>query len=80
MYIENFCPFCVLNFTLHFFKCAKINCLTDQLEHTHHFLGENFAYRDMKSVQIHIFPLLLLFTAFEEKRVRFPYGVNHLLL
>ena len=79
MYIENFCPFCVLNFTLHFFKCAKINYLTDQLEHTHHFLGENFAYRDMKSVQIHIFPLLFTdcyyLQPLKKKECGFPTGL-----
>ena len=41
---------------MYFFKRAKINYLKDQLEHTSHFLEENFAYRDMKSVQIPIFP------------------------
>ena len=56
MYLHTYCEFCVLNFTLHFFKRAKINYLKDQLEHTSHFLEENLACRDMKSVQIPIFP------------------------
>ena len=68
-----------------FFKRAKIDYLKDQLEHTRHFLGENFAYRDMKSVQIPIFPfcsqqnsnknIVTIYSLWRKKECGFPTGL-----